>query len=193
MRYPQFVLQLPDWVEAFLPAADTVYPTVEDRMRLVIALSRYNVKQGTGGPFGAAIFHLHTHRLFAAGVNLVTSVSCAILHAEMVAIIMAQQMAGHYDLGKVGMPAYELVSSTEPCAMCFGAVLWSGVRQLVCGAREEDARQVGFDEGPKVVEWIQALENRGITVVRDICRHEAAAVLRQYSTSGGIIYNSRQP
>lgn len=32
------------------------YPSVEDRMRLVIELARRNVRSGTGGPFGAAVF-----------------------------------------------------------------------------------------------------------------------------------------
>ena len=86
----------------------------------------------------------------------------------------------------------ELVASTEPCAMCFGAISWSGVRRLVCGAREEDARRIRFDEGPKVSDWVAALEQRGISVARDVCRDEAAAVLRYYIESGGTLYNARQ-
>jgi tRNA(Arg) A34 adenosine deaminase TadA len=86
----------------------------------------------------------------------------------------------------------ELVSSTEPCVMCLGAVVWSGVRRLVCGARDRDARKVGFDEGPKPDDWIGALEARGITVVRDVGREEAAGVLHHYVARGGVIYNARQ-
>ena len=100
--------------------------------------------------------------------------------------------AGIFDLGGEGLPPYELVASTEPCAMCFGAIPWSGVRRLVCGAREEDARRIGFDEGPKTSDWVAALEQRGISVARDVYRDEAAAVLRYYVESGGMIYNARQ-
>jgi tRNA(Arg) A34 adenosine deaminase TadA len=88
------------------------------------------------------------------------------------------------------LPPYELVASTEPCAMCFGATPWCGVRWLVCGAREEDARGIGFDEGPKVSDWVASLEQLGISVARDVCRDEAA-VLRYYAENGGIIYNVR--
>jgi tRNA(Arg) A34 adenosine deaminase TadA len=86
----------------------------------------------------------------------------------------------------------ELVSSTEPCAMCLGAVVWSGVRRLVCGARERDARAVGFDEGPKPEPWIGALAARGIAVLRDVGREASVRVLEQYAAQGGVIYNARQ-
>jgi tRNA(Arg) A34 adenosine deaminase TadA len=49
-----------------------------------------------------------------------------------------------------------MVVSTEPCALCLGAIPWSGIRRLVCGARDEDARSIGFDEGEKVPYWIGA-------------------------------------
>ena len=74
----------------------------------------------------------------------------------MVAIVVAQQIAGNLDLDGEGQPSYELVASTEPCFMCFGAVPWSGVRHLVCGARSEDAEEVGFNEGPKPAEWVRS-------------------------------------
>ena len=168
------------------------YPTEENRMRLVIELSRLNVDHRTGGPFGAGIFDLSTNRLVAPGVNLVATSNLSAAHAEMVAIMVTQQVVGHFDLGGEDLPQYELVASTEPCAMCFGAIPWSGVRRLVCGAREEDVRGIGFDEGPKVSDWVAALEQRGISVARDVCRDEAAAVLRYYVENGGPIYNARQ-
>ena len=73
--------------------------------------------------------------------------------------------------------------------MCLGAVPWSGVRRLVCGAREEDAAAVGFDEGEKPAAWVAALERRGIAVVRDVCRRDAADVLKAYRAAGSPIYN----
>jgi len=188
--FPTVTLGLPAWVEEL--ELDREYPTQEERMRLVVELSRLNVERGTGGPFGAAVFDLSTNRLVAPGMNLVVPSSCSVAHAEMVAIMIAQQVVGDFDLGGDGKPAYELLASTEPCAMCFGATPWSGVRRLVCGARDEDARAVGFDEGAKLTEWALALEERGIAVERDVLREEAAAVLRRYAESGGRIYNARQ-
>ena len=87
------------------------------------------------------------------------------------------------------LPAHELVTSVEPCAMCLGAVPWSGVRRLVCGARGEDACAIGFDEGAKPADWVRGLESRGIEVQRDVLRAAAVAVLRRYVEEGGVLYN----
>ena len=192
MGFPQVTLELPGWVEELLSDPGGTYPTEEDRMRLVVELSRLNVERGTGGPFGAAIFERETGRLLAPGMNLVVPSSCSVAHAEMVAIMIAQQVVGDFDLGSEGKPAYELYASTEPCAMCFGATPWSGVRGLLCGARDEDARAVGFDEGAKLPDWIAALEEIGISVKRDVLREDAARVLFDYADGGGEIYNARR-
>jgi tRNA(Arg) A34 adenosine deaminase TadA len=187
----EVVLRLPPWVDGVVGEYGGSVPEAENRMRLAIRLAAENVRQGTGGPFGAAVFESGSGRLVAAGVNLVVPGCCSAAHAEIIALSLGQRRVDTHDLGAAGLPALELVSSTEPCAMCLGAVPWSGVRRLVCGARGEDAMAVGFDEGAKPADWVRELESRGIAVVRDLLREEAAAVLRAYAASGGAIYNSR--
>jgi tRNA(Arg) A34 adenosine deaminase TadA len=76
--------------------------------------------------------------------------------------------------------------------MCLGAITWSGVRQIVCGARGSDAEAVGFDEGPKPANWINELKQRGIMVTVDMRRTPAFSVLQQYVQNGGEVYNGRQ-
>jgi len=164
---------------------------VESRMRFVIELSRANVERRTGGPFGAAVFEAGSGQVVGAGVNLVEASNCSFAHAEILAIATAQQTVGHYDLGG-GTTAYELVTSAEPCAMCLGAIPWSGIRRVVCGARGEDACAIGFDEGAKPTDWVGELRKRGIDVLRDVLRGEAQAVLRQYAQAGGLIYNAKR-
>ncbi|WP_432822397.1 nucleoside deaminase [Trichloromonas sp.] len=188
MAFPTFTLQLPNWVDTLLSDPQQCYPSEQSRMELAIALARRNVETGTGGPFGAAVFELESGRLVAPGINLVIPAGCSAAHAEIVALTLAQQQTGCYRLGMDGK-RFELVSSTEPCAMCLGAIPWSGIVRLTCGARDEDARGIGFDEGAKPAQWILELERRGIEVVRDVCRSEATAVLRQYRDQGGEIYN----
>lgn len=191
MIFPEFRLTLPPWVPAALPPADAVFSSAEERMRLAIELSVRNVAEGTGGPFAAAVFDLETGRLVAPGVNLVIAANCSVAHAETVALILAQQRLGDYALGRGGR-RLELAATTEPCAMCYGAIPWSGVCSLICGARGEDAEGVGFDEGEKPADWTAALQRRGIAVRRDVLRKEAAAVLERYAASGGVLYNGRQ-
>lgn len=184
--FPTLTVSLPDWIsDVCRPGA--VFPSVQARMDLVIELARTNVDLETGGPFAAAIFDTETGEIVAPGVNLVVSAQAAVAHAEILAIAIAGRVLASFDLG---VRATELVSSTEPCAMCLGAVPWSGVRRLVCGARDEDARRIGFDEGDKPTDWIERLQTRGIQVVRDVSRAEVVSVLEDYVRIGGIIYNS---
>jgi len=182
-------LELPAWTEPFLARLGEVFDSAEARMRLAIELADRNVQHRTGGPFGAAIFEIPSGRLVSVGMNLVEASHCSMAHAEMVAIAMAQQTIGNYDLAGNGA-CRELVTSVEPCAMCLGAVPWSGVRRVLCGARGEDACQIGFDEGAKPADWVGELVKRGIEVARDVLRDEARAVLRRYAEEGGTIYNA---
>jgi tRNA(Arg) A34 adenosine deaminase TadA len=187
----RIVLRLPPWLAAIMQGQEQSLASAEARMRFAIELARQNIEQRTGGPFGAAIFEVPSGRVVGVGVNLVEASNCSLAHAEMIALALAQQAVGHYDLGAVG--TYELVTSTEPCAMCLGAIPWSGVRRVVCAARGEDAQAIGFDEGAKPADWVGTLRQRGIEVVRDILRDEARAVLRQYAQMGGLIYNAERP
>ena len=190
MRQRRIVLELPTWVESVVEREDSPRDSVEDRMRFVIELARGNVEHRTGGPFGAVVFETVSGRIAGVGVNVVETSHCSIAHAEMIAISMAQRAMGHHDLGN-GTVAYEVVTSSEPCAMCLGAIPWSGVRRVVCGARGEDVCAIGFDEGAKPTDWLGELRKRGIEVVQDVLRLEALGVLRQYAEVGGKIYNAR--
>lgn len=179
------VLSLPPWLDGFIQGYDRDFSSPEKRMGFAIALSAENLRMSTGGPFGAAVFSLADSRLISCGVNLVEKERTAIAHAEVVALALAQQTLGSYDLGPAEL---ELAASAQPCIMCYGATIWSGVRSLLIGARTEDVQAIaGFDEGPIPADWAGELEKRGIRVRRDILRADACAVLRSYS---GSVYNS---
>lgn len=181
---------MPPWLGDYARAVGPLTTALE-RMAFAIEAARLNIEHGTGGPFGAAVFERDTGMLVAVGVNLVTSCGCALLHAEMVAIALAQRQLGVYDLGAPGLPPLELAASCEPCAMCLGAIPWSGVRSVITGATDADARAIGFDEGPKVADWAGALAVRGIAVAAGIERDRARAVLERYRERGGDLYNGR--
>ena len=180
-------LALPEWLPAFIESWDQPLATAEERMRLAIALAAENVRCESGGPFGAIVLEEGSGRLLGAGVNRVTALGLSLAHAEMLALSLAQNAAGTWNLG-AGAPV-QLVTSCEPCAMCFGAVPWSGVSSLMWGARKEDAEAAGFDEGDKPADWVQALERRGIATRGEVLREEAATVLRRYAHRNGHIYH----
>lgn len=185
MHLPRLTIECPPWVEECV-AWDRRYESDHEKMKLAIELARRNVIEASGGPFGAAIFEEESGTVVAVGVNLVVPANNSVLHAEIVAFMMAQARIGSYTLGS---SAYTLATSCEPCAMCLGACLWSGVRRIICGAQREDAEALNFDEGPVFPESYRYLEERGIDIRRSVCRDEAAAVFDLYLNNEGPLYN----
>ena len=182
---PTVTIANPDWLAEIAPP-DLVVPDPAARVRLAARLALENVERGTGGPFGAAVFEAATGRLLAAGVNRVLSLGNSVLHAEVMAIMFAEARVGSYTLAA---PDHELVSSCEPCAMCLGATLWSGVRRLVFAATRDDALAAGFNEGPVFPESYTYLARAGVEVVRGLCRDEGRKPFERYKELGGLVYN----
>jgi len=182
------VIGPPEWLQGAVDWSRR-YDSDEARMRVAVELARQNVLNGTGGPFGAGVFETKGGRLVGAGVNSVTRLNNSVLHAETLAIMLAQSRLGTYALGAVADESYVLVTSCDPCAMCLGATLWSGVTRLVCGAHRDDARRLNFEEGPVFPQSHSYLEARGIEIVHGVLRDEANAVLELYRARKGTIYN----
>jgi tRNA(Arg) A34 adenosine deaminase TadA len=182
------VIDCPPWVDEVVAAF--ARPLVDDdaRMALTVRLSEQNVARG-GGPFAGTVFL--EDRLVAAGVNRVLESGFSIAHAEIVALMRAQVVLG--SAVALSAPPLTLFASTEPCCQCFGALVWAGVRRLVCGATTADAEAVGFDEGPKPDAWVSVLEARGISVQQGLQRADAARVLADYVARGGAIYGKSAP
>lgn len=181
-------VSLPAWVRDAVDFTVT-YGSDEDKMRLAIRLADENVSRGTGGPFGAAIFERASGQLISVGVNSVVRLNNCTLHAEMVAYQLAQKRIASYTLAAEGHPEHELFTSCEPCAMCLGATLWSGVHRVVIAASRDDAIGIGFDEGPVFAESYGYLRERGVEVVHGVLRAEGRAVLQRYQDLGGPVYN----
>ncbi|HUQ84273.1 MAG TPA: nucleoside deaminase [Gemmatimonadaceae bacterium] len=177
----------PDWV---LDVVDfqNPYPDDDARVRVAILLARENVVRNSGGPFGAVVFDAEG-RVVGAGTNGVVRLNNSSAHAEVVALMMAQAQVGSFTLQADGMPRHELFSSCEPCAMCLGATLWSGVTRLVFAATREDATRLSFDEGPVFPASYDYLEQRGVVIEKGRLRAESNAVFDLYLERGGPIYN----
>jgi tRNA(Arg) A34 adenosine deaminase TadA len=184
MTHPdRLLISIPPFVDELVEGAGTL---TEDAafVRLAIALSRENVERG-GAPFGAVV--ADADGFIVGAVNRVLDSGMSIAHAEIVALMRAQSSlaAGLKTSGPL-----TLYTSTEPCCQCYGAVVWSGVTRLVCGANTADAEAIGFDEGPKPNKWQHELERRGIRVTEGLCATEAREVLQRYIDKGGRIFGS---
>ena len=136
--HPVVRIEYPDWVDSVVDW-ERAYRGDKERMRLAIAVARANVEHSTGGPFGSAIFESGSGKIVAVGMNAVVRLNNAVLHGETMAFMMAQQRLGSFTLGGPGLPEHELHTSCEPCAMCLGATLWSGVTRSTRESGKIDA------------------------------------------------------
>ena len=109
-------------------------------------------------------------RVVARGRNLVTSTSDPTAHAETVDLRQAGEQLGHTDFSNL-----TLYTTFEPCPMCCGAILASGVHKLVMGARH-DLTQSNW--GAYTVEKLLDLTNRAsqLIVVTGILTRECGDV-----------------
>jgi len=110
----------------------------------------------------------------ARGRNLVASTLDPTAHAETVALREAARA-----LRQVEFPGCTLYTSFEPCPMCCGAIMASGITALVMGARHDpgDSRW-----GPYTVEKLLELARWGdrLRVVTGILPRECLAIRREW-------------
>ncbi len=186
------LLSLPEWTVDAINALPEYIPNLEDRMDAVIQFSRWNFERGTGGPFAAGVFERDTGKLITIGVNRVVPLGVSSAHAEVMALTIAQAKLKTFDLGAASMPAMQLVVNWRPCAMCFGATLWSGIVSLVIGGSGPELESItGFDEGPIHPEWKEELAKRGISFQENVLHDKAVAVFKDFAASGALVYNGR--
>ena len=91
-------------------------------------------KAKANGNFGVGSIIVLEGSVIARGSNTVTSTLDPTGHAETVALREAGPA-----LGRVDLAGCTLYTTFQPCPMCCGAILISGITGLVIGARPEPA------------------------------------------------------
>lgn len=187
-----FSVALPEWlVDDLDDLAARPLETTEQRMSLANELADRNWRAGNGGPFAAIVVDRASGALVSVGVNIVLSSDLSGMHAEMMALSLAQRAVGRWDLGVEGADL-ELVVNWRPCVMCYGATMWSGVRALtIAGEGAEVEQLTGFDEGPMPEDWAGEFGRRGIRVSVGVGHDDAIDVFRAFGASDAVVYNAR--
>lgn len=145
-------------------------------------LKKY-IRNGSG-PFLAAIYN-NNNQLIAQTANSVISECCSNNHAEINVIKEAQKKLQTYDLSAYNLSLYV---TAEPCMMCLGAIMWSGIKAVYYSVPSRRVEEItGFDEGFKP-NWLEEFKKRGITVYGNIAQDEGEQVLRNYVAEGYTVY-----
>lgn len=80
------------------------------------------------GPIASII--VRHDQIISVGRNTKTSENSGIAHAELNALLAAKPLLGRTPEGCI------LYSTLEPCAMCLGAITFSGIRKIVYGSSD---------------------------------------------------------
>ena len=140
------------------------------------------------GPFLAAIYDAKGH-LVAKAANSVISETCSHNHAEMNTIKEAEKALNTYDLSAHNLSLYV---TAEPCIMCIGGIMWSGIKEVFYGVPSGEVERItGFDEGFKP-HWMEEFKQRGITVYGNIEVEAGKKVLQEYMDQNRIVYKPQR-
>ncbi|MBO6289113.1 MAG: nucleoside deaminase [Alphaproteobacteria bacterium] len=136
------------------------------------------------GPFLAAVYD-EKGNLVAKEANSVINEGCSHNHAEMNAIKAAEKALQTYDLSTYNLSLYV---TAEPCMMCLGGIMWSGIKAVYYGVPSERVEQItGFDEGFKP-NWFEEFKKRGISAYGNIAVEAGEKVLQDYVSDGKTVY-----
>lgn len=111
-------------------------------MRQAIRLASSNVKR----PFASIILDRKSLEIIATGVNRVDE--NPLLHAETDAINAVVEK------GCPDFSSMTLYTTAEPCPMCFAAILWTGIGEVVFGTSISQLIQMDWKQIPVSTEEI---------------------------------------
>ena len=115
-------------------------------MRIVVKEAKKTAQDGEA-PIAAMI--VQGNQILGMGVNTKISEQSGFTHAELNALLKAKPKLGRKPENVV------LYSTLEPCAMCLGAILFSGIRTVVYGASDPEGGAVEmFRNHPTYSRWI---------------------------------------
>lgn len=167
-----------------MPPLSPCPPQAENIIRALQAELRERIFRDGCGPFLAAVYDANGTLLVKAA-NSVVQEQCSHCHAEMNAIREVQKLLGTYDLAPHNLSLYV---TAEPCIMCLGGIMWSGIKTVYYGVPSATVERItGFDEGFKP-DWHAEFRKRGITVYGNLAPEAGEAVLREYMAAGRPVY-----
>ena len=143
-----------------------------DRIREVIAIARQAAEKGNR-PFGALLVAADGSRLGSAENSQVTA-GQVLAHAEM---NLLHEVVQQYDQGVLASAT--LYTSAEPCAMCSGALFWSGVGRLVFALSNQRLHQIQKASSRMLAASaadVLAGAGRQVEIVGPVLESEAAAL-----------------
>lgn len=141
-------------------------------MGLALREAQKNLSDMRGGPFGACI--VKGNKVIAISRNTVFKQD-ATCHAEINTIRKASKKLRTYDLSDCS-----IYSTTEPCPMCFSAIHWSKISNLIYGNAITDAKHIGFNELAISTARMKKLGGARLKIISGFMRDEANQLFEKW-------------
>lgn len=112
---------------------------MEKYFKLAAEKTVEGMDKGEGGPFGAVV--VKDGEVVVAVGNTQMKDTDPTAHAEMIAIREACKKLNTLDLS-----GHDIYATCEPCPMCVGAIIWSGIDNVYYANTSADADREGFSD-----------------------------------------------
>lgn len=144
------------------------YPYIRECIRLA-----QQAKEMGNHPFGSLI--VKDGEILLKAINTIFSENDIAQHPE---IVLARSAASQYDADFLA--DCTLYTSTEPCAMCTGAIYWSGIGRIVYACSEARLSQMTSGGLHIPSREILAAGERKVEVIGPVLENEAVEVHRDF-------------
>ena len=150
-------------------------------MLKALASAHEGIKRKEGGPFGACI--VKENKIIAVAHNTVLKNQDATCHAEINAIRLASKKLKTWNL-----KGCKIYSTTEPCPMCFSAIHWARIDEIIYGTNIADVKKLGFNELSISNSHIKKIGRLSVKIKRGVMRRECLKLLDAWKETGGCLY-----
>jgi len=140
------------------------YPYIRECIRLA-----EEAKRNGNHPFGSIL--VHDGEILLRAQNSVMTENDLAQHPESILARAGASKYSHEFLAEC-----TLYSSTEPCAMCTGAIYWSGIGRIVFACSAEKLYEYASDGLHIACQEILQHGDRSVEVIGPILEDEAAQV-----------------
>ena len=157
----------------------------EKYMKMAIDIARDGIRKGCGGPFGCVIVRKTDGKVLAKTHNTVVSTKDPTAHGEVNAIREACRNIQDFRLDDC-----EMYTSSEPCPMCMGAIMWARIPVVYSAQRIEDAADIGFDDEPFYagMEEYGSNKKNAFVEVRFVDSEDGRALFEEYKNMEHVKY-----
>ena len=156
--------------------------SIKNAMTQAIQKARETMSKDLGGPFGASIID-KAGNIISVASNVVLGNHDPTAHAEINAIRSACSTLKTHDLS-----GCTLVTTSYPCPMCLGAIMWSNISKVIYGCSLDDAKHIGFRDD-LMYHFIQdGMHNEKILLFEQLYQKECLDLFKSYHELNKVIY-----